>query len=242
MALLRGEIKMSFSDQLRDRLISEGAGDVGFFRCDDGPLPYGVSVVVRLSPAIIGEIETEPTYTYFNHYRTVNAFIDRLLLCAGLYLQKSGYSYITVAASQSINKDGWNYSGRYSHKKGACLAGLGSIGKNSLFIHREFGSLVRLGTVFTDCVLETGAENIIDLCGECKICEKACPAGAIKGETYSDGISREEMFDAGKCSEYMKHAFQKIGRGAVCGICMRVCPLNSFPGESDKKPSGMINK
>ena len=35
---------------------------------------------------------------------------------------------------------------------------------------------------------------------------------------------REEMFDAQKCSEYMKRKFQHIGRGAVCGICMEVCP------------------
>lgn len=223
---------MSISGKLRDYLIAEGASDVGFFECDDGPFPYGISIAVRLSPAIIGEINGEPTHTYFNHYRTVNAFIDRLLLTAGLFLQKEGYSYITVAASQSINKDGWNYSGRYSHKKGACLAGLGTIGKNSLFIHREFGSLVRLGTVFTDCPLETGEEKNIDLCGECRICELACPAGAISGEAFREGILREEMFDAEKCSEYMKHAFQKIGRGAVCGICMRVCPLNGLPQEN----------
>lgn len=219
---------MSFSDELKEYLLSQGASDAGFFSCDDGPFPCGVSVVVRLSPAIVGEIDGEPTYTYFNHYRTVNAYIDRLLLSAGLFLQKAGYSYITVAASQSINKNGWNYSGRYSHKKGACLAGLGSIGKNSLFIHKEFGSLVRLGTVFTDCPLETGEECVADLCGECGICAAACPAGAISGEPFREGIRREEMFDAEKCSEYMKRAFQHIGRGAVCGICMKVCPLNGL--------------
>ena len=79
---------MSFSQEFKEYLISEGASDAGFFKCDDGPFSYGVSIVVRLSPAIIGEIDGEPTHTYFNHYRTVNAFIDRLLLTAGLYLQR----------------------------------------------------------------------------------------------------------------------------------------------------------
>jgi hypothetical protein len=37
-------------------------------------------------------------------------------------------------------------------------------------------------------------------------------------------VTREEMFDAEKCSQYMKKHFQHIGRGAVCGICMEVCP------------------
>ena len=113
---------MSISEELREYLLQNGASDVGFFTCPDGAMEYGVSIAVRLSPEIIAEIDEAPTHTYFNHYRTVNAFIDRLLLQAGLFLQSRGYGYITVAASQSINKDGWNYSGRYSHKKGACLA------------------------------------------------------------------------------------------------------------------------
>mgnify|MGYP003321127738 CR=1 FL=1 len=44
---------------------------------------------------IIDEIDDAPTPTYFNHYRTVNAFIDRCLLKAGLFLESKGYKYIT---------------------------------------------------------------------------------------------------------------------------------------------------
>ena len=219
---------MSISEELKEYLISEGASDVGFFTCDDGPLPFGISVVVRLSREIVKEIDGAPTLTYFNHYRQVNAFIDRLLLQAGLFLQKKGYGYITVAASQSMNNEGWNFRGRFSHKEGATLAGLGGVGKNSLFYHKEWGSLVRLGTVFTDCPLETGKRYELDICGECTKCVDACPAGAIKNTEFYYGISREELFDPQKCSDHMKKAYQKIGRGAVCGICMRVCPKNKL--------------
>lgn len=219
---------MSISEELKEYLISEGASDVGFFACDDGPLPFGISVVVRLSREIVKEIDGAPTLTYFNHYRQVNAFIDRLLLQAGLFLQKKGYGYITVAASQSMNNEGWNFRGRFSHKEGATLAGLGGVGKNSLFYHKEWGSLVRLGTVFTDCPLETGKRYELDICGECTKCVDACPAGAIKNTEFYYGISREELFDPQKCSDHMKKAYQKIGRGAVCGICMRVCPKNKL--------------
>ena len=61
-------------------------------------------------------------------------------------------------------------------------------------------------------------------CINCDKCVKACPSGAILGVSYYDGIKREEMFSPSVCSEYMKKAYQKIGRGAVCGICMQVCP------------------
>lgn len=220
---------MSITQEIKEYLLDQGASDVGFFTCDDGPMKYGISIVVRLSREIVAEIENAPTLTYFNHYRQVNAFIDRLLLQAGLFLQKKGYGYITVAASQSMNDEGWNYHGRYSHKKGACLAGLGSIGRNSMFLHREYGSLVRLGTIFTDCPLEYNTEITESPCGSCHACVDACPSGAITGRDYYIGVPREEIFNAEKCSMYMKREFQKIGRGAVCGICMRVCPKNKLP-------------
>ena len=97
---------MSVQSELRVFLLEKGVSDVGFFADEAAPLPYGVSIVVRLSEAIIREIDDEPTHTYFNHYRSVNAFIDSMLLQTGLFLQRRGYRYITVAASQSINKDG----------------------------------------------------------------------------------------------------------------------------------------
>ena len=217
---------MSVQEELKAFLLEKGVADVGFFKADDEALPFGVSIVARLSESIIEEIEDEPTHTYFNHYRNVNAFIDSMLLQAGMFLQRRGYRYITVAASQSINKDGWNYRARYSHKKGACLAGLGSIGRNSLFLHNEYGSFVRLGTLFTDCPFECENTLASSICSGCDICVKACPAHAIKGGDWAPGTPREEIFDPEACSKYMKTKFQAIGRGAVCGICMKVCPMN----------------
>ena len=218
----------ALQQELRDYLLGEGAGDVGFCRVDDGDFGdcvYAVSIAVPLSDAIVDEIDGEPTHTYFNHYRSVNAFIDGLLLKAGLFLQRSGYRYITVAASQSINKDGWNYEGRYSHKKAAVLAGLGTVGKSSLFLHKDFGTRARLGTVFTNCPFEVPSVLPPSLCRDCDLCVKACPAGAISGKTWAPGVPREELFDPEKCSTYMKRQFQHIGRGAVCGVCMEVCPV-----------------
>lgn len=217
---------MEIQNELKAYLLSQGASDVGFAEINDSDtgLNFAVSIVVRLSEAIVDEISDEPTHTYFNHYRSVNALIDRLLLQAGLFLQSRGYKYITVAASQSINKDGWNYKGRYSHKEAARLAGLGSIGKNSMFFHKDYGCCVRLGTLFTDCEFEPPETVMTCSCGECQICAKACPANAISGELWTPDTKREEIFDPEKCSNYMKKSFKHIGRGAVCGICMKVCP------------------
>ncbi len=215
-------------DELIKFLKDNGVADVGFAAVNDGPFgekTCAVSIVVKLSDAIIDEITDKPTHTYFHHYRTVNTFVDRVLLQAGFLLERHGYKYIPVAASQSINEDGWNYNGRYSHKKVASLAGLGGIGKNSMFLHREHGARVRLGTLFTDCPFECEPQPYKSPCLECDLCVQACPSGAITGKLWQEGMEREQVFAPAKCSEYMKREFKNIGRGAVCGICMKVCPI-----------------
>lgn len=111
---------MQVQEELKNFLFENGVADVGFTCVDDGPFgetSYAMSIVVKLSDAVIDEITDEPTHSYFHHYRTVNAFIDRTLLQCGFILEKHGYKYIPIGASQSVNKGGWNYCGRYSHKK-----------------------------------------------------------------------------------------------------------------------------
>ncbi|NMA25329.1 MAG: 4Fe-4S dicluster domain-containing protein, partial [Clostridiales bacterium] len=62
------------------------------------------------------------------------------------------------------------------------------------------------------------------VCGGCRLCAEACPAGAIRGVEWSPGLEREALFDAKACNDYMRAHFMHIGRGAVCGICIKVCP------------------
>ncbi len=225
--MIKNENIEQIREDIKNLLLAEGVSDVGFCyagNADTGSLQNAVSIVVKLSDAVVDEINREPTATYFNHYRTVNAFIDRCLLKTGLFLEQNGYKYITVAASQSMPKTPFN--GRYSHKEAARKSGLGTIGKNSLFLHKEYGARVRLGTVLTDCPLERDCEMPEDLCKNCDLCKINCPSGAILGGSWQDGVKREEIFSPAVCSEYMKKEFKSIGRGVVCGICMKVCPLN----------------
>ena len=205
---------------LNDRFVS----DVGFAFCDDTPfegLTCAVSMVFRLSDAVVEQIDEAPTHTYFHHYRTMNAYIDSVSNQLVMYLQAKGFHGAAIPASQSVGE----LHGLYSHKKCAVRAGLGQIGKSALFISEKFGPRVRLGTVFTDAKLECiPAAEIYDICGECSLCSQKCGAMAIKNVPYREGMRREEFFDAKACSDYMKEKFKHIGRGAVCGVCMRVCP------------------
>jgi epoxyqueuosine reductase len=210
-------------EEFRSAVLSFGASDCAVARVFDAPsgLPFAVSIAVRLSDAIVDEIDGKPTYTYFNHYRSVNFLIDQILLRSGMWLQERGARYLTVAASQS--RPDSPYEGRYSHKKAACLSGLGALGLSGLFAHKTWGPRVRLGTLFTDWegLVATFPVSYPSIrlrpeCADCGQCAKACPAGAIDALTgFSPRI----------CSEWMKKEYQSIGRGSVCGICMAVCPL-----------------
>lgn len=213
-------------NQIKNLVLSLGVSDIGFSPCEPldeyTRLTNSISIVVKLSDAIIDAIDDAPTHTYFHHYRTVNAFIDHVLLRIGLLLEQNGYLYVPVAASQSIN----GTKGLLSHKMQAVKAGLGTIGKNALFLSDKFGPRVRLGTIITDCDLSEGYPEKLceDQCNNCNLCVNKCPAMALSGKSFSFSNPTEPIIDALACSKFMKEKFQHIGRGAVCGICMKVCP------------------
>ena len=207
--------------------IDMGAADVGFSALEretDG-MTGSISIVVPLSDAVVEELNQGPTHTYFHHYRTVNALLDQIALRIGLLLQREGWRYLPVAASQSISLPGSpSFSGRFSHKQAAVAAGLGDIGQSNLFLHRRYGPRVRLGTVLTDLPMPP-QKGRMPLCTGCGACRRACPADAIHGVCWTPQTPREALFDAAACSLHMKRAYQHIGRGAVCGRCMWACPV-----------------
>ena len=224
------EVLFMYEKELEKILKEAGADLVGFSSLGENRSPehpeygYAVTIVRKLSRAVIKTINGAPTMEYFQHYRATNARLDSIALDAVSFIENAGYLALPVAASQSTPDKKDEYRGIFPHKTGAVLSGLGFIGKNGLLI-TEYGSAARLASVLTDMPLSAQKEIKPCLCGDCQICKNACPAGAITGELYVNGAERSTIFDAKKCSEHMK-TYKNIGRGAVCGICISVCPYN----------------
>lgn len=212
-----------------------GVGDVGgLLPASLNDLTQAVSVAIHLSDRIIDEI-TEgigPTQTYFHHYRTINTMLDQAAAKGMLQIQGWGYSAMAIPASQSLNEKDQQYRGRFPHRMAATRAGLGWIGKNSCLVTPEFGPRVRLVTILTDMPLVVDEPVTESRCNDCRICVDACPAGALAGIiNWTPGLEREALVEPSLCSHHMKKHYQHIGRGAVCGICFRVCPW----GNSNKE-------
>ena len=213
------------------RLANEfGADLIGFCKLP-APVPvcpkltHAVSIAVKLSDAILQTIDHAPSFAYFQHYRTANALLDNIAFRLSREIEKLGFNALPVAGSQSQGKEN-PYRGIVPHKTVAVLAGLGFVGKSGLFLSEQFGSKLRLATILTDMPVEAEMPVVESGCGDCNLCVQACPAGAIFGTMPShDG---ERNIDPEKCSRYMKEHFQDIGRGSVCGICIKVCPKNKL--------------
>ena len=221
---------------LEKRLLDEGLCQVGFCRLPHTApglpeLEYAVTLVYRLSDAVLDMASDGPTYSYFQHYRAANALLDRCALLAGELIAREGYRWFPVAASQSVHDQPDKYTGFFQHKTAAVASGLGFIGRNAMFISHKFGIRIRLATVLTDMPLaEAPVIPEKSGCGDCRACADACPAHAVTGREWTYGMKRAELFDAEACSEHMKKAYQHIGRGSVCGICMNVCPYRHRRG------------
>jgi len=219
---------------LKNFLFELGASRVGYGYLGDilpeslRHLKTGISITVRLLDQIINDIKDEPTHIYFHHYRTVNTRIDQILLSGAMKLQEWGYLAMPIAASQSINIEDNYYQGAFPHKTAATRAGIGWVGKSGCLITEEFGPRIRLGTLLTNMEVKYDTPIIESKCGGCKICVMTCPALAIQGNNWYPGINRESLIDARACSKHMSNFYKHIGRGSVCGICIKSCPKGTM--------------
>ena len=114
--------------------------------------------------------------------------------------------------------DGDKMEGRglLSMKHLAVQAGLGSLGKNTLFIHRRFGNLLTLGVILTDLELHSDPLSRNLCITDCRKCIEACPVSAIEDGSVNQKLCRE-------------HTYGKTARGfdtVDCNRCRIICPLN----------------
>lgn len=119
----------------------------------------------------------------------------------------------------------------------ALAAGLGFIGRNSLLIHPDWGSMLFLGGLLVSCELESdaptpdsGAEQETPdgrtaSCGNCRLCLLTCPTHAFPSEYVLNSrlcISYQTIENRGQIPEELR---PKMGNWIFgCDVCQEVCP------------------
>jgi epoxyqueuosine reductase QueG len=142
------------------------------------------------------------------------------------------------------------FIGPISVRHAAVAAGLGVLGKNNLIVNPRIGCRGRYLALLTTAQLESDPPIRQDLCGDCDLCLKACPPGALDDPGQTDErkcISYCQPFGLGGLIKFIGrfveadlegkknllrtpnfwniHQTFTLGQNVQCHECIRVCPL-----------------
>ena len=222
------EISINRQTELQKILLSEGASKVGFANLAAIETPdknhiSGVSIIVSLNSEIISKISNGPTLQYCDEYSRVNILLDKLTDTACKFLINLGFTAEAPKATLKLNELN-NVKILIPHKTSARLSGLGWIGKNALITTEEFGSAIRLASVFTNAVFKYDKPLDKDKCGSCLKCKDVCPGKAILGINWSPDKELSSYYKRDLCRNAMNKFMKKGIPKAICGICIANCP------------------
>ncbi len=215
-------------NRIKELVLSAGADVCGIAeteRFDDAPegfrpgdiFPSCRSVIVFGKRLPKGLAAVSPRIVY-NHATEINLReLDRIAYAAALDLQDMGAAAVPLPSDTPYDywhKDTLTGKGLLSMRHAAVMAGLGSLGKNTLVINKTYGNMLNFGAVLTDLELRSD-ELSEELCiKSCRKCLDACPQKALDGET-----ARQHL-----CRPYA-YGDNDRGFGIVnCNRCRVVCP------------------
>ena len=105
--------------------------------------------------------------------------------------------------------------GILSLKHAGYLAGLGSIGRNSLLTNQAYGNRLVLGAVLLNIALEGDIVTDYGFCDDsCQVCIDGCPVHAIDGGTVNQKLCRSNSINL-TTKGYLFY---------ICNECRSACP------------------
>lgn len=163
-----------------------------------------------------------------------NNYIAYYALCCDYHqVMHSHLNMLVEQIRQLLNNSQQSYnfyiccdSAPVMEKTLAAQAGIGWIGKNTLLLNKDSGTMSFLGEIYTDLLLAPD-KPLHESCGNCTKCLNACPTQALN-TAYS--------LNASQCIAYLTiehkgsiplHLRKKIGtRIFGCTECQKCCPWN----------------
>lgn len=225
----------------------------GFSPEDQMPGAKSVIVFGQCHPAGIFCAAAKEEYRNFYYSRaewTCYEHMDHVAYTISKFLEKeAGYLSMPIPTVTPFLIHNGTIRGRMSLKHLGQLAGLGTIGKNTLLINKEYGNLLRLGGILTFAPLPPDPPSENNLCPEnCTACYDACPEKAINDSGFDmvscmrksvthpilkPYIITKLLFKSSRYSESIKNFLSMTSNLIVgssyfenCGLCEMACPYH----------------
>lgn len=216
------------SREVKELMKSLGAdlcGIAGLDRFEEAPkgfhpldtLPTCKSVISFACRFPVATLHCKSHIPYTRVRNSITPKMDQIALDFCIEMERRGVLCVPVPTNESI----WDAStSRWrsivSQKHAAQAAGLGTIGRHSLLITPEYGSMVWLGSVLCEQEFEPDPmrENI---CTNCNLCVEACPVNALE----------KEQLNQGACWDYAFGEDEETQAWQIsCHKCRDICPYN----------------
>ena len=215
-------------EKVKEIMFSLGADLCGIASIDrfgDAPKGYHPLDVLPTCESVIsfgcrfpiGTLICKSAIPYTRVRNSITPKMDAIALDFCIEMEKNQIVCVPIPT----NEDQWDKNtGRYrsivSQKHAAQAAGLGTIGRHSLLITPEFGSMVWLGTVLCEQGFEPD-EMKEPLCNNCNLCVEICPVNALEKWEIKQQSCWEFAFGDNEEEKVWEIS---------CHKCRDICPYN----------------
>ncbi len=200
-----------------------GVADVNRF--EDAPEGYHPLDVFPTCQSVIsfacrfpaGVLSCKTAVPYTRVRNSITAKMDAIALDFCIEMDKLCIAAIPIPTNESQwDSKTKRWRSIISQKHAAQAAGLGTIGRHSLLITPEFGSMVWLGAVLTEEKIQPDPE-LEKICNDCNLCVKTCPVNALERSEIKQQVCWDHAFGDNEETKNWEIS---------CHQCRDICPYN----------------
>lgn len=216
------------SKKVKRMILSSGADLCGIASVDrfiHAPKGYHPSDVLPSCKSVIsfgcrfpiGTLHCKSHIPYTRVRNSITPKMDAIALDFCIEMEKYQVLCVPVPTNESQwDKNTGRWRSIVSQKHAAQAAGLGTIGRHSLLITPEFGSMLWLGMVLCEHELEPD-ELKEPLCNNCNLCVDICPVNALE----QPELRQQTCYDFAFGDDMEKQVWE-----ISCHKCRDICPYN----------------
>lgn len=245
------EYEMTLTQEIKQKAIEAGFVSVGISKPDAlSGLPHGLIgnyYNLRSPEEELPSVKSVILMSFYLWDKAFNIQVDSAnLRCRKQHIEtarlESYQLYYEVMQNKAwlivdyLKKKGFDALSSFAIplKTTAVRCGLGCQGKNTLLISPLYGPRIRLISVLTNAELDPDEPYKEDLCGDCEVCVRACPAKALapyKLKINHCMVYSVENRNAPDVPEKTKKLRQKLiprptsNSYIECTICADACPI-----------------